>query len=260
MRMLPHLSDAVNERGRDAETVGREPAVLEVDEATRVYGSGPTAVRALGGATLTLRRGESAALIGPSGSGKTTLLQLAGAMDRPTSGRVLHAGVDLATLSPSELTVLRRRHVGFVFQFFNLVAGLSAEDNVGLVARLDGMPRRDARKRARDLLTMMGLGSRFGHLPGELSGGEQQRVAIARALVNRPRLVLADEPTGNLDKATGHAVMDVLSQAALDHGVALLLVTHDTRILSAGGRVLEMADGRLLPKPGTAPSPVDPVR
>jgi putative ABC transport system ATP-binding protein len=219
--------------------------VLEVDAVTRIYGSGARAVRAVDGVSFTLRPGEVVAIVGPSGSGKTTLLQLVGGIDRPTAGRVLHSGVDIATLSPGELTALRRRQIGFVFQFFNLVPALSAEENVALALRLDGVGRREARAVAAELLGRVGLADRRDHLPSELSGGEQQRVGIARALAGSPPLVAADEPTGALDARTGATVMDLLVTAARERDAAVLLVTHDERVVPYADRVLQMADGRL---------------
>ncbi|HEX5146560.1 MAG TPA: ABC transporter ATP-binding protein [Conexibacter sp.] len=230
-----------------------EGPVLQLEGVTRTYGTGPAAVRALDDVSLALHRRELVALVGPSGSGKTTLLQLAGALDRPTSGRVLHGGVELAALSAAELTQLRRREIGFVFQSFNLVPGLSAEDNVALVARLDGVPRARARDRARALLARVGLDRRRSHRPGELSGGEQQRVAIARALMNEPGLVLADEPTGNLDQASGDGIVEMLMQVAAEDDASVLIVTHDMRLLPRAERVLTMRDGRLQPEPQGAP-------
>jgi putative ABC transport system ATP-binding protein len=222
-----------------------ERPVLCLESVGRVYGSGPAAVHALREVSFTLARSEIVMLVGPSGSGKTTLLQMAGAIDRPTSGRVLHDGQDLGELTAAELTILRRRHVGFVFQFFNLVPGLSAEENVALVARLDGTSRARARARARELLGLMGLERRREHLPSQLSGGEQQRVAIARALMNRPRLILADEPTGNLDRAVGESIVELLTETASRHGAGLLIVTHDSRLIPRAHHTLTMTDGNL---------------
>jgi putative ABC transport system ATP-binding protein len=219
--------------------------VLRLDSVTRVYGSGDTAVCALDDVSFTLGRSEVVALVGPSGSGKTTLLQLAGAVDRPTTGRVLHGGQDLAALTASQLTTLRRRQIGFVFQLFNLVPGLNARDNVALVARLDGVPRAQAREASLELLDLVGLAHRGDHLPSELSGGEQQRVAIARALVNRPSLILADEPTGSLDRSAGQRVVDLLMRAAVDRQASLLLVTHDSQLISHTDHTIAIADGRL---------------
>jgi putative ABC transport system ATP-binding protein len=219
--------------------------VLQLESVTRVYGSGATAVRAMDDVSFALRSSEIVALVGRSGSGKTTLLQMAGAIDHPTTGRVLHNGQDLAKLGTAALATLRRRHIGFVFQFFNLIPGLSAEDNVALVARLDGVRRAHARERARELLEVVGLKHRRDHLPSQLSGGEQQRVAIARALINRPRLILADEPTGNLDQAAGQSIVEVLTQTALRYGTSLLIVTHDRRLIPHTHHTLTMTDGRL---------------
>jgi putative ABC transport system ATP-binding protein len=216
-----------------------------MESVTRMYGRGETSVCALDEVSFVLRRSEVVALIGPSGSGKTTLLQIAGAIDRPTTGRVLHGDQDLAELRPKQLTVLRRRQVGFVFQLFNLVPGLSAEDNVALVARLDGSPRATARERACEILIRVGLRHRLKHLPSQLSGGEQQRVAIARALVNEPSLILADEPTGSLDQATGQAIVALLTETAVERGTSLLIVTHDNRLVRDTDHTLVMHDGRL---------------
>ena len=221
------------------------PAALRLEAVTRVYGSGATAVRAVDSASLELAPSDVVAIVGPSGSGKTTLLQLAGGIDRPTDGRVVIAGQDVAALNDNALTELRRKRIGFVFQFFNLVPALSAEDNVALPLRLDGVERREARERSRALLTQVGLGERLEHRPSTLSGGEQQRVAIARALVGEPQLVLADEPTGNLDGSAGEQVVRLLVEAARERGAAVLIVTHDDRVLPHVDRVLRMADGRL---------------
>ena len=221
-----------------------EPA-LRLDEVTRVYGRGSTAVHAVNGVSLELAAEDVVAIVGPSGSGKTTLLQLAAGIDRPTAGRVLHSGRDIGRLAERDLTTLRRREIGFVFQFFNLVPALSAEENVALPLRLASMPRPEARERARSLLERVGLAGRAEHLPSEMSGGEQQRVAIARALAAGPRLILADEPTGNLDGETGRTAMQLLVEAAREHGAAVLVVTHDARVVPYADRVLRMSDGLL---------------
>jgi putative ABC transport system ATP-binding protein len=230
--------------GREERVAGEGP-VCELRHVTRTYGEGPSAVHALKDVSFTIDSSEIVALVGPSGSGKTTLLQMAGAIDHPTAGRVLHRGRDLGDLDAGALTVLRRRHIGFVFQFFNLVPALNAEENVALVARLDGTPRAEARARARELLELVGLARRRGHLPSELSGGEQQRVAIARALINQPRLILADEPTGNLDRAAGENVMEILRDTARRQGTGLLVVTHDGLLLPRVDRTLTLTDGHL---------------
>ena len=228
-----------------AERPAGEPPTLRLDAVTRVFRQGGNEVHALAGVSMSIHAGEVTAVIGPSGSGKTTLLQVAGAMDSPTSGRVLHGDTDLATLDAAGLAQLRRRRIGFVFQFFNLMPGLTALENVALVARLDAVGRDEARERARALLARVGLEHRGDHLPSALSGGEQQRVAVARALVNRPRLVLADEPTGNLDRRAGASVVEVLVEAAREQRSAVLIVTHDAVVHDYVERTMAMADGRV---------------
>ena len=227
--------------------------VLRLQDVTRVYGSGSTAVHAVNGVSLELNAADVVAIVGPSGSGKTTLLQLAAGIDRPTGGQVLHGGRDISGLPDRELTTLRRREIGFVFQFFNLVPALSAEENVALPLRLDSLSRGEARDRARELLGRVGLSGRTHHLPSEMSGGEQQRVAIARALAPSPRLILADEPTGNLDGETGRTVMQLLVEAARERDTAVLVVTHDARVIPYAEQVLRMSDGQLRAEP----APVD---
>lgn len=225
--------------------VGAGPPALRFDHVTRVFRQGGDEVWALADVSLAIDSGEVVAVIGPSGSGKTTLLQLAGAMDLPSSGRVLHGDTDLAGLSAARLTRLRRERVGFVFQLFNLMPGLTALENVALVARLGGVRRREAGDRARALLARVGLEGRAHHLPSALSGGEQQRVAVARALVTRPRLVLADEPTGSLDRRAGASVVEVLVESAREQHAAVLIVTHDAVVEEYVDRTLTMVDGRL---------------
>ena len=201
-------------------------------------------VVALAGVDLDLAPGEFLALVGPSGSGKSTLLHLAGGLDRPDAGRVFVAGTDLATLSAGERARLRRRHVGFVFQFFHLIPTLSVAENVGLPLLLDRV--RAVQGPVTEMLERVGLAHRASHLPGELSGGEMQRAAIARALVARPELLLADEPTGNLDSATGQEILDLLAERVRDTGAALLMVTHDHGAASRADRVVSLKDGRLV--------------
>jgi putative ABC transport system ATP-binding protein len=211
--------------------------MLELREASRSYG----AVDAVAGVSLTVAPGELLVIAGPSGSGKTTLLQLLGALDRPTAGAVVFDGRDVGAMSESELARLRRESLGFVFQQFNLIPTLSALQNVEVaLAPMGG----DLRSRAVELLQRVGLGDRLSHLPSQLSGGEQQRVAIARALANRPQVVLADEPTGNLDTATGGEIIGLL-RSLVNDGLALVLVTHDPAIAASGDRVLLMRDGRI---------------
>jgi putative ABC transport system ATP-binding protein len=208
----------------------------------KVY-EGPLPVVALGGIDLEVASGEFVAVVGPSGCGKSTLLHLLAAIDRPTSGEVLVEGRDLAALPESERTLYRRRDVGLVFQFFNLLPHLDVAENVALPRRLDG--RTDAAERARDLLARVGLAHRAAAHPYELSGGEMQRVAIARALVTGARLLLADEPTGNLDSRNGEQVLERLEEVRRERGVTLLLATHSDAAARRADRVVEMRDGRL---------------
>ena len=198
---------------------------------------------ALAGVDVEVLPAEFVALIGPSGSGKSTLLHLAGGLDQPESGRVLLDGRDLASMSVGDRARLRRREIGFVFQFFHLIPTLTVAENVELPLILDG--RRDGESAVADVLRRVDIADRAAHYPGELSGGEMQRTAIARALVSRPRLILADEPTGNLDSATGSEILDLLSAQVVDAGAALLMVTHDAGAASRATRVLALRDGML---------------
>ena len=198
---------------------------------------------ALAGVDVEVLPAEFVALIGPSGSGKSTLLHLAGGLDQPDSGRVLLDTRDLASMSVGDRARLRRREIGFVFQFFHLIPTLTVAENVELPLILDG--RRDGENAVADVLRRVDIADRAAHYPGELSGGEMQRTAIARALVSRPRLILADEPTGNLDSATGSEILDLLSAQVVDAGAALLMVTHDAGAASRATRVLALRDGML---------------
>jgi len=218
--------------------------VIVLERACRHYQRGEEVVRALDGVSLEVAAGESIALVGASGSGKSTLLNLVSAVDRPTSGRVEVCGVDLATASENDLLGLRRRCIGLVFQAFHLVPHLTAEENVALPLALDG---RSDPERVADLLRRVGLAHRRSHYPSELSGGEQQRTALARALVHRPRLLVADEPTGNLDSRTGSAVLELLAELRWEEGAALLLATHDERVASAADRIVHLPDGKTVP-------------
>jgi ABC-type lipoprotein export system ATPase subunit len=217
---------------------------LALEGVRRRYTRGDASVPALDGVDLRVERGEFVALVGPSGCGKSTLLNLAAAVDFADDGRVLVGGVDPARAGERELVRLRRRAIGVVFQAFHLLPGLTAEENVALPLALDG--RADA-ARVAELLERVGLAQRARHLPSELSGGEQQRVALARALVHRPALVLADEPTGNLDSLNGARVLELLIELRRAEGAALLLVTHDAAVAARADRVVRMHDGRLLP-------------
>ena len=220
-------------------------ATLELHDVTKVHGSGHTEVRALIDVRLTAQPGELVAVMGPSGSGKTTLLSLAGGLDHPTAGRVLVEGVDLATLSVADLAALRRRRVGYVFQQFNLIEGLSAVENVSLPLELDGVSMGEARDQAMAALTQVAMAELADRFPDELSGGEQQRVAIARAVVGERSLLLADEPTGALDSITAESVLRLLRDHC-DAGGAGLLVTHDARFAAWADRVVFLRDGRVV--------------
>jgi putative ABC transport system ATP-binding protein len=227
-----------------ARTLGGTLAV-ETRELTKLYGSGETEVRALDAVSIEIGRGEMLAIMGPSGSGKSTLLHLLGALETPSSGSIALAGRRYDGLDDAELTGLRRDTIGFVFQFFNLLATLTAEENVLLPALIAG--KRDAAMRARaaELLERVGLGARADHLPSELSGGEQQRVSIARALLMRPELVLADEPTGNLDTRSSGEVLELLAELNRAEGHTIVMVTHDPSVAAAAGRALFLRDGRV---------------
>jgi putative ABC transport system ATP-binding protein len=220
------------------------PTAAAAVDVTRRFGSGPTAVDALRGISLELPEGRFAAIMGPSGSGKSTLMHLMAGLDRPTSGEIRIGETSIGSLRDRELTLLRRRHVGFVFQFFNLLPTLTAEENVTLPLSLGG--EKPDRAWLDELFARMDLGDRRRHRPSELSGGEQQRVAIARALVTRPTIVFADEPTGNLDSARGDEVLHLLRDAAERDGQTILMVTHDARAAAVADRVLFFADGRLV--------------
>jgi putative ABC transport system ATP-binding protein len=219
--------------------------MLELERACKLYPGPGGPVHAVEQISMTVTAGELVALFGPSGSGKTTLLLLAGGLLRTDSGSVRFDGSDLATLTKRELLAHRRMKLGFVFQSYHLIAGLTAEENVAMTFLLRGVNHREAHRRAQAALDNVGLLRRARHMPAELSGGEQQRVAIARALVGEPRLILADEPTGNLDTDTGDRVLDLLSVLPREHSAATLLVTHDARIARRADRVFALRDGRL---------------
>jgi putative ABC transport system ATP-binding protein len=218
--------------------------VVKATEVTRHYGEGEAAVDALRGVTLEVKSGELVAVMGPSGSGKSTLMHLLAALDKPTSGKVEIAGQDVGTLSDREVTLLRREHIGFVFQFFNLLPMLSAEENIVLPLTIAG--EKPDQVFFDDLLNRVGLSDRRKHRPSELSGGQQQRVAIARALVSRPTVVFADEPTGNLDSTTGAEILELLRSSAEELGQTMVMVTHDANAAEIADRVLFLADGRIV--------------
>jgi putative ABC transport system ATP-binding protein len=226
--------------------------VYELRRVSRAFGRGDTVVAAVRDVDLEIGRGELLAIVGPSGSGKTTLLQLLGGLDRPSGGEVLFEGRDLGALGDAELTVLRREAFGFVFQQFNLVPTLTAAQNVEAALAPTGMRHEQRRARVAELLQSVGLSHRAHHLPSKLSGGEQQRVAIARALANDPRVLLADEPTGNLDSATGEEIVSLLRSLADDDGRTVVLITHDRAVANRAGRIARMQDGRLLTREAAA--------
>jgi putative ABC transport system ATP-binding protein len=219
-------------------------SVLEARGLAKTYDTGGAQVEALRGVDLSIERGEFVAIMGPSGCGKSTLLNLLAGLDRPTAGEVRLDDERIDQLSETELARLRRRKIGFVFQFFNLVPTLSAIENVELPLLLVGRGRRDARRSADQLMSDLGVGDKRGAAPGQLSGGQQQRVALARALANTPDILLGDEPTGNLDSAAARDVLGLL-RAARDRGQTLLLVTHDARVAAAADRVITLRDGRV---------------
>jgi putative ABC transport system ATP-binding protein len=223
----------------------------------KVYGSGPAAVAALQDVDLRIGAGDLLVVLGPSGSGKTTLLNVIGGIETPSSGRISVGGRDLAGLDTEALSQVRRTTVGFVFQFFNLIPTLTAEENVALLAELTGDTGRDAvRRRIQDVLGEVGLADRARHFPGQLSGGQQQRVAIARALVKQPRLLLCDEPTGALDPPTGRTVLALLQRLAHSGGRAVVVVTHNQALTAAADRVVRMRSGRIADDQPN-PHPVD---
>jgi len=218
---------------------------VRLENVVKSYGRGETAVRAVAGVSLAIAPREFVAIVGPSGSGKSTLLHLMAGLDLPDAGQVFVGGKSLQALSDDAVTVLRRRQIGVVFQFFNLLPMLTAEENVALPLVLDGVRLRAARPRARAMLERVGLGHRARHRPDQLSGGEMQRVAIARALVTGPLVLLADEPTGNLDSHTGEEILALVREMAERHGQAVVMVTHDARAAAHAQRVLAMRDGQV---------------
>ena len=214
--------------------------VFEIEGLTKVYGEGTAAVHALRGIDLTIREGELVVLLGPSGSGKTTLLNVVGGLDRPTTGTVRFRGADLGAMAEPQLTRYRRDHVGFVFQFYNLMPSLTARENVELVAEIAPNPMSPD-----EALALVGLGGRVDHFPSQLSGGEQQRVAIARAVAKRPTVLFCDEPTGALDSSTGRAVLKVLTDVNDELGTTVLIVTHAAATAGMADRVIHFADGTI---------------
>jgi putative ABC transport system ATP-binding protein len=221
-------------------------AIYDLRDVSKTFNEGANEVRAVEDVDLTVAEGEFLAVFGPSGSGKTTLLQLLGALDRPSSGEILFEGRDLARLKDGELSALRLGTFGFIFQTFNLIPTLTAAQNVEVALAPRRLKAEARRGRTLRLLESVGLGARADHLPGQLSGGEQQRVAIARALANEPHVLLADEPTGNLDSTTGEEIVELLMSLSMERRQTIVLVTHDTGIADRASRVVRMHDGRLL--------------
>jgi putative ABC transport system ATP-binding protein len=220
--------------------------LIRTESLTKIYGSDETAVTALDHVSVAVDAGEFVAVMGPSGCGKSTLLHLLGGLDRASSGRVLIDGADLSTLNDTRLTELRRRKIGFVFQFFNLIPVLNAAENAALPLTLDGVAPSAAQAKAREWLEKIGLGNRLHHRPDQLSGGQQQRVAMARALAAEPALVLADEPTGNLDSRAADEIAGLLRQASEEWGRAVVMVTHDPRIAAYADRIIFLKDGSVV--------------
>lgn len=216
-------------------------SILNLDNVRKLYNGGETPVEAVRGVTMRLGAGDFVALMGPSGCGKSTLLHLCGAMDRPTSGKLIIEGTDIQELNDDRLTKLRRERLGFVFQFFNLLPTLTVRENIELPLQLSGV--RDTDREARLLAERVGLGHRLGHYPQQLSGGEMQRAAIARAVIHRPALLIADEPTGNLDSANGENILELLRELNRDLGLTILMATHSQETAAAAKRVLTMRDG-----------------
>ena len=233
--------------------------VLETRGLKKVFGEGEARVEALRGVDLAVRQGELMAIMGPSGSGKSTLLCLLGGIDLPSEGQVLLEGTDLATLSDDQRTLIRRKRIGFVFQSFNLLPILTAEENVALPLELDGVGSAEAKRRAGEALEMVGVQPRRHHIPSALSGGEQQRVAVARALVIRPAILLADEPTGNLDSVNGQRLTALLRNLVDQRGQTIVMVTHDAEIAARADRVVHIRDGLVADgdEPAERPQPAE---
>jgi lipoprotein-releasing system ATP-binding protein len=220
--------------------------LIQVQQLSKAYGNGTKRVEVLKGVDLTFSRGERAAIVGASGVGKTTLLHVLGTLDRPTAGKVFYEGKDIYTLNEKNLAHFRNREIGFVFQFHHLLPEFSALENAMMPCLIQGIPKKESASRAEAILTLVGLKERLTHKPGELSGGEQQRVAVARALVLEPKVLLADEPTGNLDTKTGESVFDLLQELNQIKGVTLIVVTHNLKLAEKLSRQIQLIDGKAL--------------
>lgn len=219
-------------------------AVLEVKELTKKYGEGESEVIALDHVTFSVERGEFVAIIGASGSGKSTLMNMIGGIDYPTSGSIIIDGNEIQAMSEDELAIFRRRNLGIVYQFYNLIPTLTAEENIALPWKLDG--RKENKERLSEIVNMLGLEKRAKHLPGQMSGGQQQRVSIGRALINEPAFILADEPTGNLDSKTSREILDILKFTNQKYKQTILLVTHDEKIALQANRIITIGDGKII--------------
>lgn len=217
--------------------------ILRIQNLTKIYGSGDTAVRALDNVSFSVQKGEFVAIIGPSGSGKSTLLHILGGVDRPTSGKVFIEDNDIYTLNENRLAVFRRRQIGLIYQFYNLIPVLNVEENITLPLLLDG--RSVDRAYLEKLIDTLGISERLSHLPNQLSGGQQQRVSIGRALVNNPAIVLADEPTGNLDSKNSAEIVELLKHFNRENHQTLIVITHDERIALQADRIISIEDGRI---------------
>jgi putative ABC transport system ATP-binding protein len=239
----------MSDKTRAADGKGKAGAagslLLQMRDVSKVYETGQVEIRALDGVSLAFQGGELVVALGPSGSGKTTLLNLVGGLDRPTAGAIRYGGTDIASLSDGDLGRFRRDHIGFVFQFFNLIPTLTARENVEFAAELVSHDSRRVEERVRELLRLVGLEERADHFPSQLSGGEQQRVAIARAMAKDPNILLCDEPTGNLDFRTGQQILGLLQKLTSEQGKTCVLVTHNTAIAGVGTRAVRLRDGRV---------------
>lgn len=219
--------------------------IFDIRDVSKVYSMKGIETHALRGVNLTIKRGEYAAIIGPSGSGKSTLMHIMGCLDTPTRGKVIIEGSDTSEMDDNELARIRRKKIGFVFQSYNLIPGLTAIENIALPMRFNGIGRGDAQRRAAELLKKVGLGDRMEHKPSEMSGGEQQRVAIARSLANDPDVIMGDEPTGNLDSKTSEEIMDVIGDLHKNTGKTVIIVTHDRSVAKRASRKIRMLDGKV---------------
>lgn len=234
-------------------------SLIRAEVLSKTFQDGPRTVPVLRELDLEIETGEKVVVVGESGAGKSTLLHILGALDRPSGGRVIFDGLDVFAASDREITAFRNREVGFVFQFHHLLSDFNALENVMMPALIQGLRWDDIRRRAQATLERVGLGDRMTHRPGELSGGEQQRVAVARAVVQQPRLILADEPTGNLDRTTGEEIHQLLLELNREHGITLAIVTHNERLAALADRRLRLAEGRLFPESEAGLSNRSPV-